>query len=55
VVVMSVMGGSKKFSHGMVRSRKLLLLVPLYNTATTIPLLGTSVIQHGYTAPNNIP
>src|SRR6266550_8853514 len=37
VVVVSVVGGSEKFSHGMVRSRKPLLLVPLHNTATTCP------------------
>ena len=31
VVVVSIMGGSEKFLHGMVRSQKPLLLVPLHN------------------------
>ena len=33
VVVVSVVGGSEKFSHGMVRSRKPLLTVPLYDNS----------------------
>ena len=55
VVVVSVMGSSEKFSHGIVRSRKPLLLVPLYNTATTIPLSGTYIIQYKYIVFKNIP
>jgi hypothetical protein len=35
VVVVSIVGGGEKFLHGMVRSRKLPLLVPLIITATT--------------------
>src|SRR6266571_1548099 len=55
VVVVSVVGGSEKFSHGMVRSQKPLLTVPLTITATTTPLLGTCMIQHGCVAFNSIP
>jgi hypothetical protein len=55
VVVVCVVGCSEKFSHGMVRSRKPLLMVPLYNTATTVSLLSTCVIQHGYIVFDNIP
>ena len=33
VVVVSVVGGSEKFSHGMVRSRKPPLVVPLYDNS----------------------
>jgi len=55
VVVVCVVGRSEKFSHGMVRSRKPLLMVPLHNTATTVPLLGTCTIQHGCAAFDNIP
>jgi hypothetical protein len=37
VVVVSIVGGGEKFSHGMVRSRKQLPpLVPLTITATTL-------------------
>jgi hypothetical protein len=39
----------------MVRSRKPLLMVPLHNTATTVPLLSTYTIQHGCAAFDNIP
>jgi len=38
VVVMSIMGGGEKFSHGMVRSRKLPLSAP-YDNSNTILLL----------------
>ena len=55
VVVVCVVGRSEKFSHGMVRSRKPLLMVPLHNIATTVPLLSTYIIQRKYTAFNNIP
>ena len=55
MVVVYVVGRSKKFSHGMVRSRKPLLMVPLHNTATTVPLLSTYTIQHGCIAFNSIP
>ena len=55
VVVVSVMGHSKKFLYRIVRSRKPLLMVPLHNTATTIPLLGTYTIQHRCAVFNNIP
>ena len=34
--LLSAVGGSKKFSHGMVRSQKPLLLVPLYKTTATM-------------------
>jgi hypothetical protein len=44
VVVIYVIGRSKKFLRRIVRSRKLLLMVPLYNTATTIPLPSTYTI-----------
>ena len=30
-------------------------MVPLYNTATTVPLLSTCTIQHGCVAFDNIP
>ena len=36
VVVVSIVGGNEKFSHGMVRSQKPLLLAPLTKTATTL-------------------
>ena len=54
VVVVSAMGGSKKFSHGMVRSRKPLLIVPLHDNSYYYPT------RHLYnptqiTAFNNIP
>jgi hypothetical protein len=55
VVVVCVVGRSEKFSHGMVRSQKPLLMVPLHNTATTIPLLSTYTIQHRYIALDSIP
>jgi len=38
VVVISIMGGGEKFSHGMVRSRKPPLSAP-YNNSNTILLL----------------
>jgi IS30 family transposase len=44
VVVVYVIGRSKKFSHGMVRSQKPLQTVPLHNTAITVPLLSTYMI-----------
>src|SRR6266568_8540583 len=36
VVVASIVGGSKKFSHGIVRSRKPPPLIPLTITTTTL-------------------
>src|SRR6266702_3882495 len=50
-------GGGEKFSHGMVRSRKPPLLVPLTITAITtlFSYQGTCTIQHRCTAFNNIP
>src|SRR6266702_6161501 len=41
VVVVSVVGGSEKFSHGMVRSRKPLLTVPLHDNSYYCSLLST--------------
>ena len=38
VVVISIMGGGEKFSHGMVRSQKPLLSAP-YDNSNTILLL----------------
>jgi hypothetical protein len=39
-VVMSVMGGGEKFSHGMVRSRKPPLMVPLHDNGYYAVLLS---------------
>jgi len=55
VVVVCVVGRSERFSHGMVRSRKPLQMVPLHNTATTVLLLSTCTIQHGCVAFDSIP
>jgi hypothetical protein len=55
VVVIYVMGRSKKFSYGIVRSQKPLQTVPLHNTAITVPLLSTCMIQHKYIAFDSIP
>ena len=55
VVVVYIVGRSEKFLYGMVRSQKPLQMVPLYNTAITVPLLSTCTIQHGCMAFNNIP
>ena len=54
VVVMSIMGGSKKFSHGMVRSRKPPLRA-LTITATLFSYQGTYTIQHRCMALDSIP
>jgi hypothetical protein len=55
VVVVCVVGRSEKFLHGIVRSRKPLQTVPLHNTAITVPLLSTCIIQHEYIAFDSIP
>jgi len=44
VVVASVIGGSKRFLHGMVRSRKPPLMVPLYDNS----YFYTALLGHLY-------
>src|SRR6266567_2994099 len=53
VVVGSNVGGSKKFSHRMVRSQKPLFWCPF--TIQLLPPTKYLAIQHGYIALNNIP
>ena len=45
VVVVSVIGGSEKFLHGIVRSRKPPLMVPLYDNGYYYAVL---LLRHLY-------
>jgi len=54
VVVISAVGGSEKFLYRMVRSRKPLLMVPLYNNSYYYPT-GHLYDPTWITAFDNIP